>query len=130
MDYGQIGVSRRWSEDRIKSEIRKLLRKGEPMNAGWMRENENALHLATQKKYGSWEAALAAVGIKDYGKIRRRGKWTPEIVKDRIREMYKAGERLDAAYVMENDKRLLSAQRHFGTMKKSVWTGERNGPER
>ena len=121
VDYGAIGVARRWSEERIKSEISRLFREGNPMNAGWMRENENALHLAAQKRYGNWEAALAAVGIKDYGKIRRQEKWTPEIVTDRIREMYKAGERLDAAYVMEKDRRLVYAgERHFGTWREAV----------
>jgi len=76
---------------------------------------------AANHYYCGWEAALAAVEIKDYGKIRRRCRWTPEIVRDRIREMYKAGERLDAAGIMENDRRLLYAgDRHFGTWRDAV----------
>jgi len=121
VDYSDFGLARRqWNKEEIKSEIKRLFKAGKPLNAGWMRKNENALYIAANKRYGSWDEALGSIGI-DCEKIRRRRKWSPELVKDRIREKYKAGDRLDAVHVLENDKRLFYAgERHFGGWEKAV----------
>jgi len=121
VDYADFGPAlRRWKKEEIKSEIKRLFKAGKPLNAGWVGKNENALYLAAKKEYGSWDEALGSIGI-DYEEIRQRKKWSPDGVKERIREMYKAGDRLDAAYVLENDKRLFYAgHRLFGGWEKTV----------
>ncbi len=55
---------RRWSEEIIKKEIKRLYKEGEDLAAPNMRENHSSLYSAACKYFKTWTAARRACGIR------------------------------------------------------------------
>ena len=55
-----------------------------------MDETSNPLIATARRRFGNWGAAVERAGI-DYSAIRRRRRWTREMVLEEIRELRKQG---------------------------------------
>jgi hypothetical protein len=54
---------KKWNEGKVIEEIRKLRRKGEKLNSGYVQQNHSALFAAANRECGNWRGALEKAGI-------------------------------------------------------------------
>lgn len=62
--------NRKWTPDRIISEIRERYRRGEKLASGYMQRHDPSLFSAAFRRFGSWGEAVTAAGL-DYKTILR-----------------------------------------------------------
>lgn len=68
MNYADVCVrqpGRSWTVAEVLHEMRLIAGRGEPLNSTYVQKFHRALLSAAQKRFGSWEAAVSALGI-DY----------------------------------------------------------------
>ena len=73
---------RSWDDESIISEIRRLNDEGADLSSKKMDETANPLIATARRRFGNWGAAVERAGI-DYSAIRRRRRWTSELVLQR-----------------------------------------------
>lgn len=105
----------KWSKERVIEYILARQRQGLALTKTW--KEDRALHSAATRRFGGWQAALAAAGIKRTQGPRRL--WTREIILKEIRK--RAGQGLPLKAIYKLDRALNSAaQRHFGGWYKAI----------
>lgn len=109
---------RKWSQDAITEEIRKMQARNENLNYSNVARDRVALLRAATRYFGSWRAAIEAAGV-NYDDVRKYKTWTRERILDRIRELNSYGEDLSWRHVStEVDPQLAAAaskRNHFGS---------------
>jgi hypothetical protein len=115
---------RSWDDDTILDEIRRLRDQGADLSSKKMDETANPLIATARRRFGSWGAAVERAGI-DYTKIRRRKRWTKEMILDDIRELQGQGQSLRSGEVRQQNPALFAAAckpRFFGSWAVAVKT--------
>lgn len=121
----------KWSDERILADIRDLQARGEDLRAVVVKNKYPALFSAavSPRYFGNWRKALTAAGV-DYdrvlsrsprGRPRRVDVWHAGLILEKIREMSRGGENLDADDVSARYPRLLRlATLRFGSWHAAV----------
>jgi len=73
IDYATVRLVREWSADIVQNEMRAILKRGEPLSAGYISSKYKSLHHAGSKRFGSWRGAVTALGL-DYDAILREAR--------------------------------------------------------
>ena len=126
------GVKKRyWTDADVLAEIRRLRRRGQPLNADAVAEAcGQALPKQARQRFGSWDEALRAAGV-DPAKTRRSRSWSRAIVLHAIRARHKAGRSLDRPRVRKEDRGLLqAAEKRFEGGWAEALTKARLGPRK
>jgi hypothetical protein len=113
---------RSWDEDGILEEIRKLKALGADLSSKAMDESANPLIATARRRFGNWGTAVERAGI-DYSKIRRRRRWTRDMILDGIRKLKERGIPLNSGDVRRAEPALFAAAckpRFFGSWTKAV----------
>lgn len=113
---------RSWDEESILEEIRRLNALGVDLSSKAMDESSNPLIATARRRFGNWGAAVEKAGI-DYSKIRRRKRWTPEMIIQGIRELDSQGIALNSREVKKANPSLFAAAckpRFFGGWSKAL----------
>jgi DNA-binding XRE family transcriptional regulator len=104
-----------WDRDRVLSEIQRYALAGGDLAAGRVRKKYGKLYSASVTHFGSWRAALEALGA-DYDEIRLRDEWTPEKVIEIIQQAHaKQADLSDGTVASLRGDLYGAAQRHFGS---------------
>ena len=85
---------RKWSQERIIDEIKRLQKEGISLSTRSMAELGYSGMVTTSYKpeyFGSWRKAIVAAGFDPKEVCRRKRKWTQERILQRIQELHKAG---------------------------------------
>ncbi len=117
---------RSWDDDSIISEIRRLKDEGADLSSKKMDETANPLIATARRRFGNWGAAVERAGI-DYSAIRRRRRWTSELVLQEIRQLRKAGSDLRSGEIRHQHPALFAAAckaRFFGSWTKALQASE------
>ena len=113
---------RSWDDETIISEIRRLNDEGADLSSKKMDETSNQLIATARRRFGNWGTAVERAGI-DYSTIRRRRRWTRELVLEEIRQLQKAGVDLRSGEIRYQHPALFAAackDRFFGSWSKAL----------
>lgn len=100
---------RRWTDADVLAEVRRMKRRGRPLNARAVRDaGGEALVQQARKRFGSWDQALRAAGF-DPARMRLARRWSRESVFEAIRRWHAAGRSLERRLVHRQDDGLLQA---------------------
>ena len=113
---------RSWDDDSIIAEIRRLKEEGADLSSKKMDETANPLIATARRRFGNWGAAVERAGI-DYSAIRRRRRWTRELVLEEIRQLRATGSDLRSGEVRHQHPALFAAAckaRFFGSWTKAL----------
>ena len=113
---------RSWDMEGILEEIRRLQTEGADLSSKSMDESSNKLIATARRRFGNWGRALESAGI-NYDDIRRRRRWTKELVAEGILELKAQGVKLITPEVKKANPSLFAAacKKHFfGTWKKAL----------
>ncbi|MDZ4788998.1 MAG: hypothetical protein SH807_08655 [Blastochloris sp.] len=111
---------RSWDETTILDEIRRLQTSGADLSSKNMDETSNPLIATARRRFGNWGAAVEKAGI-NYADIRRRRRWTREMIVEGICELQQKGVKLQSGEVRKKAPALFAAAckpRFFGS-----WSG-------
>jgi hypothetical protein len=117
---------RSWDDDSILSEIRRLKKEGADLSSKKMDETANPLIATARRRFGNWGAAVERAGI-DYSAIRRRRRWTHELILQEIRQLRADGADLRSGEVRHHNPALFAAAckaRFFGSWTKALQAAE------
>jgi hypothetical protein len=117
---------RSWDDESIISEIRRLNDEGADLSSKKMDETANPLIATARRRFGNWGAAVERAGI-DYSAIRRRRRWTREMVLSEIRELRAKGTDLRSGEIRHQHPALFAAAckvRFFGSWTKALQAAE------
>jgi hypothetical protein len=121
---------RSWDDESILSEIRRLKDEGADLSSKKMDENANPLIATARRRFGNWGTAVERAGI-DYNAIRRRRRWTSELVLQGIRELRASGADLRSGEIRHQHPALFAAAckpRFFGSWTKALQASEETVP--
>jgi hypothetical protein len=107
LTYEQVRKTHEWSEERILSELRKLVESGVKPNATDLGRACPQLVAASYKYFGGPREALKAAGIE----YQRRRPWSGARVAEKLRELASAGEDLSP----------LALRKKYGTLSNRAW---------
>ncbi|MFA5084050.1 MAG: hypothetical protein WC475_01530 [Candidatus Paceibacterota bacterium] len=117
---------KKWTQEKIVEELRKLHQEGVPLNYTHIRGNYSGLYPAMVKYFGTYRQAIEASGL-DYDLTKRRLKkikllgWTSEKVIKTILKLYQAKESIHPCYIRANYRALdCAARKYFGSYKKAA----------
>jgi hypothetical protein len=113
---------RSWDDESIIAEIRRLKEEGADLSSKRMDETANPLIATARRRFGNWGAAVERAGI-DYSSIRRRRRWTRELVLEEIRDLKKSNSDLRSGEVRHQHPALFAAAckaRFFGSWTKAL----------
>jgi len=113
---------RSWDDDSIIAEIQRLNSEGADLSSKKMDETANPLIATARRRFGNWGAAVERAGI-DYSAIRRRRRWTRELVLEEIRELRAKGSDLRSGEIRHQHPALFAAackSRFFGSWTKAL----------
>ena len=108
---------RSWDDESILSEIRRLKEEGADLSSKKMDENANPLIATARRRFGNWGTAVERAGI-DYNSIRRRRRWTRDLILQEIRQLRAAGTDLRSGEIRHQHPALFAAAckiRFFGS---------------
>jgi hypothetical protein len=91
-----------------------------------MDETANPLIATARRRFGNWGAAVERAGI-DYSAIRRRRRWTRELILQEIRQLRTDGTDLRSGEVRHHHPALFAAAckaRFFGSWTKALQASE------
>jgi hypothetical protein len=115
---------RSWDEETILDEIKKLIKKlgeqGEDLSSKKMDETANPLIATARRRFGNWGTAVERAGL-DYGKIRRRRRWSKDQIVQEIQDLRSTGADLHSGEIRQQNPALFAAAckaRFFGS-----WSG-------
>jgi hypothetical protein len=113
---------RSWDDDSILTEIRRLNEEGADLSSKKMDETANPLIATARRRFGNWGTAVERAGI-DYAAVRRRRRWTRELVLSEIRELRAKDADLRSGAVRHQQPALFAAAckaRFFGSWTKAL----------
>jgi hypothetical protein len=113
---------RSWDDASILSAIRRLKEEGADLSSKKMDETANPLIATARRRFGNWGTAVERAGI-DYNAIRRRRRWTRELVLEEIRRLRDAGSDLRSGEIRHQHPALFAAAckvRFFGGWTKAL----------
>jgi hypothetical protein len=113
---------RSWDDESILSEIRRLKEEGADLSSKKMDENSNPLIATARRRFGNWGAAVERAGI-DYNAVRRRRRWTRELMLQEIRDLRASGADLRSGEIRHQHPALFAAackRRFFGSWSKAL----------
>ncbi len=113
---------RSWDEKTIIEEIQKLKEMGADLSSKTMDEMSNPLIATARRRFGNWGAAVEKAGI-DYTSIRRRRRWTREMIVEGILKLQAQGVRLQSGVVRKQAPALFAAAckpRFYGSWSKAM----------
>ena len=114
---------RRWSQESIGLEIRRMYESGENLTYSSVAQEQVALLRAATRYFGSWRGAVEFAGL-NYDDIRRYKTWNRDRILERIRELHEGGEDLSWRHVSTKiDPQLAAAatkHKHFGSWREAV----------
>jgi hypothetical protein len=113
---------RSWDDASILSEIRRLKEEGADLSSKKMDETANPLIATARRRFGNWGTAVERAGI-DYNAIRRRRRWTHELILQEIRQLHTAGSDLRSGEIRHQNPALFAAAckvRFFGSWTKAL----------
>jgi hypothetical protein len=113
---------RSWDDESILSEIRRLNEEGADLSSKKMDENSNPLIATARRRFGNWGAAVERAGI-DYNAVRRRRRWTRELMLQEIRDLRASGADLRSGEIRHQHPALFAAackRRFFGSWSKAL----------
>ena len=84
LDADDVSRYRAWDRNEIVFELKARWRDSDALNSGAVQREDPALHAASLRHFGSYEAALRAAGL-DPSKVRRRRNWNKESVVKALR---------------------------------------------
>jgi hypothetical protein len=119
---------RSWDDNTILSEIKKLKELGADLSSKKMDETANPLIATARRRFGNWGAAVERAGL-DYSQIRRRRRWTRELIVEEIQGLQKQGADLRSGEVRQHSPALFAASckpRFFGSWRKALSTASVN----
>jgi hypothetical protein len=122
LEAGEIYRYRSWEDIDIIDEIQRLSQEGADLSSKKMDESSNSLIATARRRFGSWGEAVRRAGL-DYSNIRRRKRWTKEMIIEDIRELRRQGVPLTSTQVREKNPALFAAAckiRFFGSWVKAV----------
>ncbi len=121
IDYRKVRRQNVWSRRRVKERLMKFRKEGEALSYNRFQKKHPKLFHAALYYFGSWEKALAVVGV-DYGKVREAEIWTKEKITKAIRELAERGEDLSyrQMYRSGNGKVASAAIYFFGSWEESI----------
>ena len=122
---------RSWDEETILDEIRKLKEQGADLSSKTMDETSNPLIATARRRFGNWGAAVEKAGI-DYAGVRRRRRWTRDMIIDGIRKLDADGVRLYSGIVRKHSPALFAAAckpRFFGSWSKALAAAKSAKPQ-
>ena len=111
-----------WEDENIIEEIQRLNQVGADLSSKKMDESSNSLIAIARRRFGSWGEAVRRAGL-DYDQIRRRKRWSNELIAKEIRELKEAGVPLTSTEVRAKNPALFAAAcktRFFGSWVKAV----------
>ncbi len=73
LDPADVSRYRRWTRESISAELKRRLKKKNPLNSGSLQKTDPGLHAAAIRHFGSYDAALRSAGVNPKD-IRRRKK--------------------------------------------------------
>jgi len=117
---------RKWSQERIIEEIRRLQAEGHSLSTRSMAELGYSGMVTTSYKpeyFGSWRKAIVAAGFDPKEVCRRKRKWTRERILEEIRRLYKQGEDLSHSAAKRNHQYLVVVaidDRFFGSWRNAI----------
>jgi hypothetical protein len=117
---------RSWDDDYILSEIRRLNEEGADLSSKKMYETSNTLIATARRRFGNWGAAVERAGIA-YADVRRRRRWTREIILEEIATLKAKGSDLRSGEVRHDHPALFAAAckpRFFGSWSKALLAAE------
>jgi len=117
---------RSWDDDSILTAIRRLNEEGADLSSKKMDETSNPLIATARRRFGNWGTAVERAGI-DYNAVRRRRRWTSEMVLQEIRQLRAAGADLRSGEVRHQHPALFAAAckaRFFGSWNKALQAAE------
>ncbi|MCE0496828.1 MAG: hypothetical protein LV481_02615 [Methylacidiphilales bacterium] len=113
---------RSWDDESILSEIRRLKEQGADLSSKKMDETANPLIATARRRFGNWGTAVERAGI-DYNSIRRRRRWTRELILQEIRQLRAAGSDMHSGEIRHQHPALFAASckaRFFGSWTKAL----------
>lgn len=119
---GEIYRYRSWDDDSILNEIRRLKEEGADLSSKKMDETSNPLIATARRRFGNWGTAVERAGI-DYSAIRRRRRWTREIIVQEIEQLRNSGADLRSGEIRQHHPALFAAAckpRFFGSWTKAL----------
>lgn len=117
---------RKWSQERIIQEIRRLQAEGHSLSTRSMAEMGYSGMVTTSYKpsfFGSWRNAIIAAGYDPKEVCRRRRKWTQERVLQRIHELHAAGADLSHSTAKRDHQYLVVvaiSPSYFGSWRQAI----------
>ena len=117
---------RSWDDESILTEIRRLNDTGADLSSKKMDENANPLIATARRRFGNWGAAVERAGI-DYSAVRRRRRWTREMVVKEIKELRTKGTDLRSGGIRHEHPALFAAAckpRFFGSWTRALQASE------
>lgn len=116
-----------WTKELVIKEIQERHSAGKPLNYSAVVADNEPLAGAARRLFGNWGKAVEAAGF-DYEKIKQearpkslpRGTWSKELIIQKIRERYTAGQSLNPHAVQKDDPKLYAASRLLGSWGKAV----------
>jgi hypothetical protein len=117
---------RSWDDESIISEIKRLNEEGADLSSKKMDETSNPLIATARRRFGNWGAAVERAGI-DYSSVRRRRRWTRELVLQEIQQLRTAGADLRSGEIRHQHPALFAAAckaRFFGSWTKALQAAE------
>lgn len=113
-DYEEIVGYKRWSKERIVSEVETLLQEGRSLRRKDLEQTRPDLLKAMTRHFGSYKAAITVCGL-DYDKLIGFTWWSPEKVKEEFLRIYHSGECRTIEQLRKINRGLDHAVRkHFG----------------
>lgn len=97
-----------WDDQEILQEIRALHDRGVDLSSKKMDDSSYTLIATARRRFGSWEKAIEKAGF-DYTQIRRRKRWTREMVLEKVKPLLEKNPQIRGSDVKEIDPALFSA---------------------
>ena len=103
---------RAWSEETVKSALRRRQRERKSLNARVVASEDPGLTKAAREHFGRWRRALESAGVSTAG---RREAWSYDLVKERLRVLAETHGRVTAK--LAGSSLTSACLRYFGTFK-------------
>jgi len=112
LNYEQVRLTRRWTNDSIIAELKALDAKDVDMRSLPLRKLDQGLHMAAYKHFGSYQKALEAAGI-EYPPKKPLAGWSRSQILVRLRELHAQGDDLRYAAMQQKHSALFFAARYY-----------------
>jgi hypothetical protein len=113
-------VQESWTLKRIADELRQLHRKGESVAWSDVKREHTKLFSASERRFGSYRAALRAARLEDQLPPRRR-QWTGDSILGELARLHKEGRDLRSSAMKQEDGAIVTvAAKYFGSYRAAL----------